>query len=366
MKKIFCLNFFPERYKDGPVIQRKVFGNRIRFFYKQKRGNYNSCTLLLAKEIILDEMFFVCLGLSIGDGTNNPGSRSLHYNFCNTNFDLINLIYQWLKDYFLIEEKIQFSVTTPITKIEQFTNESLPPLLKNSKKVFKIYKRDRNKKDIIMIQVGNTIFQYFYLNLFNKLKDNILENKVARRAFLKGLFAAEGHVKHSVYGTIESISFAFNNQTEKELAEFVRKCLKKEDIQSKIIAGEIYFCGYEQMTQFYTLGLMDTHKGKKEKFLKLCKNAKICVYFKKSSINSLWKETQHKLAKKWGVCQPMVNRYKKGNFLSLNIAKINFKRNELLKKLAYIKVRSSTINKTNCIEFFIDHLLNDHEVTKNA
>src|SRR3989338_1127418 len=152
-------------------------------------------------------------------------------------------------------------------------------------------------------------FQLIYLKLFDILQHKMILNNNYRRLFLKGLFAAEGHIKHSIYKTIESIAFSFNPKTEIKLARFIQICLKKEGIETKIRNDAVYFCGYENMLKFYLLGIMDLHKDKKEKFVRLSKNANVVVHFNNNLLDRLRnKISQRKLAKYLGCSQSTLSK----------------------------------------------------------
>lgn len=280
---------FPPKTKYNFDIHYKNLGKGyLEFWYQPKTRGKTS--LILPSKINLDEKFFISLGLSTGDGLNNLGKRNIHYNFCNKNLDLVKYNYLWLKDVFKVKN-IEFYLYVPLKykdNIQEYKKHISSYFNIKSYKI-KYYFSNRHKEPAITLQISNSLFQSFYLNLFPKLKSLILSNEIFRKSFLRGLFAAEGHVKHSIYGTIESISLAFNPFKEIELAKFVLELLRKEEIKAKINFKKdyIYFCGYENMIKFYLKGLIDLHKEKKEKFLKLCKNANICIEFYKFPVKEL-------------------------------------------------------------------------------
>jgi len=352
---ISLYNILPEKSRNNFKLYSKNNNKKILIWYQPlTRG---STELLLPKYVLFDETFITGLGLSIGDGLNNPGIKNTHYNFSNTNLGLIKFNYDWLVNYFKLDKnKIQVYIVTPLKNKLNYQKQLVARLLKIDKNIIKIYKGYRHKKLVVVIQIGNAIFQCVYLNLFKKLKNNILNNKEYRISFLKGLFAAEGHVKHSRYNTIESISFAFNPKTEKELALFIKTCLEKDSINSKINEkGYLYICNYNNMLKFHSLGLIDLNKEKKDKFIRLCKNAKIHVHFKKGYVKKLIKTSQRKMADKLNICQPTISHYINKDFIKLNIAKIILNKKDLINNSKFIKVTNNVINNKENIDFMINN-----------
>ncbi len=186
------------------------------------------------------------------------------------------------------------------------------------------------------------------------MKGVVLNDEAYRRSFLKGLFAAEGHVKHSVYNTLESINFAFNPKTEKWIALYVQKCLVKEEIKSKIKNGELYICNYNNMLKLRLLKSLDLHKEKKEKFLRLCKNDKIHLYFDKGTVKGFIEGSQSKVAKKWGVSQATISNYNIRDYMGLKLAKKLMSKKELIKKVKYIKITNNTVRNKECVRFMVN------------
>lgn len=179
----------PKQSKSGFSFYVKESNDMIYFWYQPKtRGKIE---LFLPKNILLDQKFFECLGLSIGDGLNNPGIKNNHYNFINTDFELVKTIYNWLINTFKLNNRIQIYLPLPKHLDIGISKNQVSSLLNIDKEKILVYPSDRNKKLSIFLQVSNSIFQCFYLELFNKLKELIISDNVYRKAFLKGLFAAE-------------------------------------------------------------------------------------------------------------------------------------------------------------------------------
>lgn len=321
---------------------------------------------IFPNKIESNNFFFSCFGLSIGDGLNNPNLKNDHYNFSNSNFYLVKSIYTWLINYFgLNKEKIQFHLSfnkNDFNMKDEFLKE-IKCLIPETESKIRIYPSQRHDKPTLTIQLSNPIFQSFYLNLFNKLKNIIITNKHYRISFLKGLFAAEGHIKHSQYETLESISFAFNPKNEKELAKFIKDCLFKEGIKSKIKSeeGHLYFCGYENMLKFFLLGITDLHKDKKEKFIRLIKNIKnykVALYLKNRIIKKLSHFSQLELARELKISQSTISKWKKLRLIELNSFEkayplLNINKKELIQNINFIMISNTKIKDKKSIRFIV-------------
>lgn len=357
-----CINILsclPSRSITGFNLYYKEINNVLHVWYQPKsRGK---CIFTFKKYIELNESFISCLGLSVGDGLNNPSTRNSHYTFANTNFELVQLIFNWLKNNFNVySANIQIYLNIPIN---QKTIPDTTTLEKQFSRKITVYKLKRHKNPSLTIQLGNRVFQCLYLSLLDKLKNTILNESSLRTAFLKGLFAAEGHVKHSVYNTIEGMSFAYNPKTEHNLMLFVKNCLAKEQIPSKDNAkGYLYFCGYENMIKFYQLGGLSLHEAKEKKFLQLVSNSKITLHFDKHYLDPLRLQSQRGLATKLKCSQPMLSKCLKRNFIGLQYLNklgdlLDISLNIVNKQIKFVSVGSNIIRNPNAIKFLLSNLL---------
>lgn len=347
----------PSKSRTGFNLCFRETGDFVTIWYQPKTRR--KCEFMFKKYIHIDNFFVTCLGLSLGDGLNNPNMRNNHYNFASINFELAFLIYDWLKNYLNVNpSKMHISIRIPFNQKEL----NIKNLEKRFDYKIRTYKVSRCANQMLFIQVSNGVFQCFYLSLFNKLKEKILTKSCLRRAFLKGLFAAEGHVKHSVYGTLESINFAFNPQ-EKEFLLFVKKCLKKEGIFSKENkkGSSLYFCGYENMIKFYLTGAPSLHREKEGKFLELVKNVRPVLHFKKGYLEPLRDYSQHKLANILGCSQSSLCKALKMNFFSLeHLIKLgemlDASFESIMQNVWFITIRTSSVKNKNSIKFLLSLL----------
>ncbi len=352
--KILTRELLPKCSFSGFPLNHRKESDKLYVWYRKPQGG-KIVEFRFPKTIDINKEFIKDLALCLGDGLNNPNKKNTHCSFSNKNIDLIKLVYGWWQDLGVPKEKINvYAFANSQSNIKSIKNKIATEL--NCKSI-KVYTSDRHKSFTVFIQSGNSIFQSFYLNLFNKLKKDISTNSELRRAFLAGLFAAEGHVKHSIYGTLESISYSFNPKTEYKIAKFVKLCLKKENIISKISEGLIYFCNYEQMLRFFLLGITKLHNDKENKFKHLCKNIDLTIHFKNGFLNQLDYLSQIKLAKELGCSQSTISQNIKNKRFNLNLFKSAFPKftnKEIIKNIDFAYVRTSKIENKETINFLID------------
>jgi len=353
--KLEIMKILPEKSRSGFLLTKEEENDKLVVDYKTQGRRVKR---VLPKYISINKEFCVGLGLSVGDGLNDPCLKNTHYNFVNVEFNLVKVIYDWLIKYFLIPpNKFQFFIISDkdnpdICRVQD-------KFVKYFENPFKIYEKDRTKQDRLMIQFSDPIFQLVYLKLFDELKSLVLDKQELRRSFIKGLFAAEGHIKHSVYNTIESIHISFNPHKEKELAKFILACLKKEGIDAKIRKCAVYFCNYENMIKFYLLGFFGLSIKKKDKFLRLVKNANISLHFNKGDLNFMRKYSQSQLGKIVRCSQSGVCKMLKDNFMSYdNLKRLNkntlFDLDKLINKTQFIYIRTSKVKERSNVDFLID------------
>jgi len=348
-------DLLPEYSFSGFKLNSLEDTEKLYVWYKKPQGG-QIVEFNFPKTITIDSRFIQNLALYIGDGLNNPSKINTHCNFSNNNLDLIKLIYDWWLELGIQKEKINVYACTSEGDMQEIEN-----IIKNKIKCekVKVYVYPLHRIPTIIIQIGNSIFQAFFLNLFTNLKSKIFADVILRRAFLTGLFAAEGHVKHSVYGTIESISYAFNPKTELALAKFVCDCLSLENITAKISKGQVYFCNYAQMLRFFLRGIINLHKNKKIKFEKLIKNADVTLHFNQKFLEKAINKniSQHKLAKNIGCSQASISHNLTISRFKLKLLpKIcpNITRESLVENTEYAQVSNSRISDKEAITFLIN------------
>ena len=144
------------------------------------------------------------------------------------------------------------------------------------------------------------------------------------------------------------------------LAKCLKHCLGIEGIKCRIKseAGHLYICNYEHMLKLFVLGVIDFHKDKKEKFVRLVRNSIIHVHLNKSILNKANRFSQLELSRKLGISQPLVSSWKNRRCIGLNeLSKIfpifEISRKELIKNIKFLKITSSCVKDRESIKFLL-------------
>lgn len=354
MAHLDVMNALPTSTHAGYPLYAEPGGNNINVWYRPQ--SIGRVMLRMTRYIALNEDFFENLGLSVGDATLNIGKRNTHYNFGNTNPELVKRITDWLNTRFgMPPDKLSFFI---IKKGQDISFD---------RKVRGLFGRDiksycsaRHGKPTLTVQLSSAIFIALHRAMFGRLKYFIKGSGTARRAFLRGLFAAEGHIKHSRYSTIESVQFAYNPWRERLLARFVRACLVAENVKAIDNGrGTLYVCGYPNMLKLYRSGIFRMHAEKEQKFIKLCSNAMFSIFLDGRALERLKRFSQLDIAKAIGCCQSAVSNWIAGedgiriNFMSKVFPLLGPSRDALLNHIKYLKVTNSTVQKKPDISFLL-------------
>ena len=356
------IKILPKKTKQGFNIYSKVNGTFLKTWYILP-SNKRKIEFTFPRHLRIDKEFICALALSIGEGLNNPNKRNIHYNFANTNIKLVKLVYDWLtKNLGINKNSIRTYANIPEenSSNKDLIIQNLVLQLDIPKESIRGYLNKRNRKVCVMLQISNSLFQSFYLNLFDKLKGDIIRNREYRISFLNGLFAAEGHVKHSVYGTVENVGFAFNPKVERLLAEFLKHCLALEGIKSRIDEkkGYLYILGYKNMLRVFLLGIINLNEEKREKFIRLIKNADVYAHVNKGLLDKLQQFSQLELSRELKVSQPLISLWRKENRIKLSILAELFcifgmPKREFTRHIRFLKIANSKVSDRNAISFLL-------------
>ena len=118
------------------------------------------------------------------------------------------------------------------------------------------------------------------------------------------------------------------------------------------------------MLKFYLLGIMDLHKDKKEKFVRLSKNANVVVHFNNNLLDRLRnKISQRKLAKYLGCSQSTLSKAYKNRYLSLKglsklFSYLEIRKEDLINHVDYATVRTSFIKDREAAKFLVRNIVN--------
>jgi len=211
--------------------------DKIRVYYIVKRGHSyaNPKPVTFPKVIVVDENLIEGLAFYLGDGSFQKNKH--HAAFSNKDKDICKFMWTFFQNRFGLKTddiscRIHYRKRNPKT-IEEWSSFLGIPKTKFVAKHF-----ERNRCETLTLQINRTIFRQIYEALTKEVvKSNVLENKNLRRAFLRGLFAAEGSIgiaKDSPKPYINYICFSLSYYEDK-LAKLVTEALNLEDVKWKIV-----------------------------------------------------------------------------------------------------------------------------------
>jgi DNA-binding Xre family transcriptional regulator len=208
-------------------------------------------------------------------------------------------------------------------------------------------------------QINGKIFRILFKKIIDKIyESNFQKDLTLRRAFLRGLFAAEGGIGIvSKENYIAYMAFHLSYEKEEELANFVQTLLNLEGIQSKQITrkhkGERYIqiTNWKNYYKCWKIDLFNLCKRKKQKFLDKVKKTNFFFKIKKEFIRELLhsSELSHRqIALRLGIWPETLAILNKGKTPYVN-------RKDLLKLAEFNEVPISEL-KENIIDIRVNRV----------
>tara|TARA_Y100000310_G_scaffold94955_1_gene92768 strand:+ start:5111 stop:6223 length:1113 start_codon:yes stop_codon:yes gene_type:complete len=230
-------------------IVEKIEDDQIKVYYLNKSRGSSPNPSILPKVIHVDKEFMEAVSMYIGDGKLSNDKH--HLDFTSKDGDMV----KFMLDFFTnrlnlkitgIRYQLRYKIFQ-INSVEKWAKHLGVPTTK-----INLQHSKRYKEECISMQISSVILR----NIFGKIIERILENdfsnnSVLRRAFLRGLFAAEGSigiVRKENY--ISYIAYHLSFDKEEKLANFVQKLLQFEGVTSKQIFKETKGERYIQITNW--------------------------------------------------------------------------------------------------------------------
>ncbi len=357
--------------KENNWIVKELKNNKIKVNYIAKRGNYNRKSFIFPKKILIDEKFVEALALYLGDGDfNNKDKR--HLTFVSKDKDLVGFFLNFLRNYFRIKNK---DITTLVHYKK--SNNNLVKEWSNKLKIDRILTKysNRHKEETCHIQINGVIFRLIFESVINNVLTNeIISDENSRRAFLRGIFAAEGsigidYLEKKPY--ISQITFNLSIK-EKKLKNIISECLLLESVTFKVRENikdnslEINIQNWKNYIKLYNINLFYLCKRKQDRFNKISKNLNVHIKFKPAFRKYFFESLdmyQKDIAKKIDSWQANVSRTVDGTHL-LRVEQIlkllnysNYSKKDIVNNIEDIRIGSLTNLKPNheCIKFLKEY-----------
>lgn len=189
MKKINLSYLIPDDWYYEELDDDKLIVN-----YTASRGNYNRKSFIFPIVIPVDKRFVEALALYLGDGDFNKINKA-HLGFVSKDKELVVFFLNFLRNYFNIKNKDLTIMVHYRKRNPQIRKEWSKVLHFNPQRIITKFSK-RHKEEACTVQVNGVVFRKIFELVVKKFLKNgeFLKKKHLRRAFLRGLFAAEGNV----------------------------------------------------------------------------------------------------------------------------------------------------------------------------
>ena len=265
------LSFIPEKIGDKTINVERL-DNKI-FVYA--KGRVSIKRLNLNTTITFDDFFFEVIGLYYGDGLNtraHTGNRRTA--FANSNYILHLHWLSFLKSVGLEKEELfgQISIDKDNIRnnvLDYWHNHTGIPKENFSKISF--CKKRCSGYGVLSLEFNSILFRKIFDKIFDYSLSELNSNERYIKAFIRGLFAAEGSVIPR-NNSIVNLSIAIKDSSRRE---FVKGLLRKIGFKISCLNNntkEIVIHGYMNFKLFRDLNLSSIHPAKNELFIKLFGN----------------------------------------------------------------------------------------------
>lgn len=236
-------------------IIEKLDENKIKVYYINKGRGNSPKSFILPKSLTIDEEFIEGISMYIGDG--KLSSDLHHLEFTSIDSDMIEFMLYFFKSKFDLKRH----------------------MFMHRKYAF---------------QIGGKIFRVLFQRIIEEVyaSDIYLDIKL-RKAFLRGLFAAEGNIAiNNQKNYVVCIRFCLNYYEDK-IVDLVSKILDLEGITYKIRKKQedksmvVTITNWKNYSKLWKMRLFDLNQRKKQKFLDKVDKTKFFFEVKEEFINKL-------------------------------------------------------------------------------
>ena len=325
--------------------------NLIRVSYSHKGSGLQPKSFTLRKILIFDDDFITGIAMYLGDGKL---SRDLnHLDFCSIDKDMILFMINFFERYFHLDRNTFSNSLYYRKETENMLNDwsdylNIYPLKIN------VYHSDRNNHESFSFQIGGKILRILSGKIvLQVLLLDFLQNENLRRAFLRGIFAAEGTIAINKKTNYIVYMEFFLHYDENHLANKIQEALRYEGIKYILQKYPKRNCQGIRLTHWsnyykcWKIGLFDLNERKRQKFFEKMKktrfSCRIIPQLKAKILDT--NLSQRQLAFKLGVT-PSIITHLKNRDMFVNI--------EYLIKISTVIGISLSKIKQNITEFRVN------------
>ncbi len=262
------------KYQDHVKSEIIVFKLNDRLLVSSKNV---SKQIIINRYLPLNEKTFEIFGLYQGEGTKKHKRDCAQIKFVNSNIKLINLLIEYFKDTFNIpfdkwSGRIFYVGSEKSDKeLKNYWLKHTKILQKNLKKTIFIDRRGNksSRHGVLHILLISSIFTEVIMGILNLLKRECLKSKVWTAAFLRGLMAADAHVKLTKWPnktTLTMVELAIENEEESIL---YNQMFNRLGITTRtyLKSGKIDIMHWNNLKKLAEFKLLKLHPEKYEQFI---------------------------------------------------------------------------------------------------
>jgi len=222
--------------------------------------------------IDINSSFMEIIGLYFGDGNNKPsGSAGRRVALANSCPYLHKIWIDFLEKFNIDRTKLNVQTQIGFNN-SKFDEDILSywsckldlPLSCFTRKV-SIKKCNSTYWGLAVVNFNNKIFRKIFDNIFNCCLNLCKNDEELSKGFLRGLFAAEGHVNLNSYKTLNALNIPVKDDQRRI---FVKSLLDNLEIKSRDCYGRLDITGYLNFKIVGDISLCDLHPDKKSVFEK--------------------------------------------------------------------------------------------------
>lgn len=206
----------------------KLNNNKIKVYYINKGRGSSPKPFILPQTIFVDKEFIEAIAMYLGDGKLSADDK--HLGFTSIDSDMVKFVL----DFFVKRFNVSLKDFTVSINCKEFKKEILNRWAKaldipSSK--FRIQTTLRSRNPSCDLQLSGKVFRIIFEKILNEItSSDFLLNQQLRRAFLRGLFAAEGNIAVNYkQNYIVCVQYCLGSH-EKDLSSLIKKALDIEGI----------------------------------------------------------------------------------------------------------------------------------------
>ncbi len=265
--------------------------DKIKVYYINKGRGNSPKPMILPKIINVDKEFIGAIAMYLGDGKLSDDDK--HLEFSSIDDDMVNFMLNFFMNRFDIPLR-DMTISIRCKELMENTIKRWSQVLNIHFSKFKIRFSVRHRNESCAVQINSKIFRIIFGNIINEIKSsNFLSREFMRRAFLRGLFAAEGNIAIDYKENyIVCMQYCLHID-EEDIASLIKKALSIEDMTYREHKNEsnnslvVRFTSWKNYIKFWKINSFDLTQRKKKQFLDKVKRTRFFFKIESAMIEQL-------------------------------------------------------------------------------